>query len=152
MERADNWEFIVADELDDFAGCFGSEAFFEVVDAVIFAGFVGKALDAVEVISFVFMLDGVFNHMPLDQVLGVVFFHVLLVAAGEQIDNFVAIEDKHGGRERNLTCFGEHVLHFTTLVEEVVHLFVVTQWAIGKIAAVAGGLSNLFEDTELFPF
>ena len=55
-----------ADEFDDTTSFIRGEAFFEVVDAVIFAVFIWEALDAVEIVAFEFMFDGIFDHMPLD--------------------------------------------------------------------------------------
>lgn len=81
------------------AGLVVGKAFFEVVDAVIFGVGVGEAADSVEVVALETVFGGVFDHVPLDEVLGVVFFHVFFIATREKIDNFVAVEEKHGGAE-----------------------------------------------------
>ena len=96
VERLIDWELVSADEFDDAASFVAGEAFFEIVDAVIFFRFIREALDTVEVIGFVFIFRGVFDHVPLDEVLGVVVFHVLFVAAGIEVDDFVAVEHEHG--------------------------------------------------------
>ena len=87
-----------ADKFGDTAGFFRGKTFFKIVDAVIFAGFVRQALDAVEIISLEAMLDSVLDHVPLDQILGVVVFHVFLITTGKQIYHLFAVEHEHGGR------------------------------------------------------
>ena len=141
-----NRESVGADELDDAAGCFGSEAFFEIVDAVIFGRLIWEALDAVEVVGFEFMLEGVFNHVPLDEILGVVVLHVLLITTGEKINDLVAVGDEHGRGERDIVCFGDEELHLAFGVEEVVHLLIIAQWTVSKVAAVTGGFGDLLEN------
>ena len=84
-----------ADELDDVA----AEAFFEAVDTIIFGVWIGEVTDAVEIVAGEAVLGGVLYHMPLDEVLGVVFFHVGFVAARIEVDDLVAGEHKHGDRE-----------------------------------------------------
>ena len=37
-------------------------------------------------------------------------------------------------------------------MEEVIHLLVIGEGAVGEAAAVASFFGDLFEDTELFPF
>ena len=74
------------------------KAFFEFVNAVVFV-ISRKTMNAIKIVAFVVVVCGVFNNVPLEFVLSVVIFHVLLVAAGEQINYFVAVEDEHGGRE-----------------------------------------------------
>ena len=91
------WQLVRAEKFDNAAGVFGGKTFFEVVDAVIFAGFVGEALDAVEVVDFEAVLRSVLNHIPLNGILGVVFAHIFFVAAGEKIESFIAIEHEHSG-------------------------------------------------------
>lgn len=92
-------QFVGADEFDDFA-MLSIEAFFEFIDTVEFA-VLRQAGDAVEIVAFEFVGCGVFDDIPLDGVLGVVFFHVLLVAAGEKIDYLVAVEHEHSSGERS---------------------------------------------------
>ena len=124
-----------------------AEAFFEFIDTVIFGGGVGEALDAVEVVATKMMVGGVFNHVPLDGVLGVI-IHVFFIRAREEIDNFVAIEHKHGGREWGDFAFdggfGEDEFDFWA--EKVVHDLVIREGLVGKIAALAGGGGDAFED------
>lgn len=98
VKRLVDGEFEGAEEFDD-AAIVGAEAFFEIIDAVVGIGFVGKSVNTIKIINFVFMFSGVFNHVPLDGVLSVEFFHVFLIAAGKKIDCFVAVEHEHGGRE-----------------------------------------------------
>lgn len=85
-----HWEFVSADHLYHLA----TEAFFEFINTVVLALF-GEAVDAIEVVAFEAFLGGVFDHVPLEFVLSVVVFHILLVATGEEIDDFVAVEHKH---------------------------------------------------------
>lgn len=92
-----NWHLLGADELGDVAGCIRGKAFFEGVDAVIFGSLLGQTLNTVEIIAFEMMLGGVFDHVPLDGVLSVVFFHILFIGAGKEIYYFVAVGHKHGG-------------------------------------------------------
>ena len=84
VEGLIDWELVSADEFDDAAGVVTGEAFFEIVDAVIFFRFIREALDAVEVVGFVFIFRGVFDHVPLNEVLGVVVFHILHPHRGSQ--------------------------------------------------------------------
>lgn len=77
-----------------------SETFFKIVDAVIFGIDVRKTVDAVKIVFLKAVLGSVFNHVPLNGVLGIVVFHVFFVAAAKEVDDFVAVEDKHGGTER----------------------------------------------------
>ena len=100
VEGLVDWKFVGADELDDSAGVVRCEAFFEIVDAVFFARLIWEALDAVEVVGSVFVLRGVFDHVPLDEVLGIVIFHVLFVAARIEVDDFVAVEHEHSHGQR----------------------------------------------------
>lgn len=86
------------DKFGDTAGFIRSETFFEVINTVIFAGFIWQALDAVEIVALEAMLDSVFDHVPLDQILGVVVFHVFLITTGKQIYHLIAVEHEHGGR------------------------------------------------------
>ena len=85
-----------ANEFNDTTGFWGSETFFEFANAV--AGFAGirEILDTVKIVNLEFMFGGVFNHVPLDGILGVVFFHVFFVAAGVEINDLVAVKDEHG--------------------------------------------------------
>ena len=117
------------------AGLVVGKAFFEVVDAVIFGVGVGEAADTVEVVALETMLSGVFNHVPLDEILGVVFFHVFFIATREKIDNFVAVEEKHGGAEGCRGSFCQQELGFAFFVKEVVHLFVIAEGAVLETAA-----------------
>ena len=84
-------ELVGADKLENLAG----EAFFEFVDAVSMR-VVGETVDAVEIIAFVAVVDGVLHHVPLDGILGVVVVHVFFIAPREEIDDLVACEHKHG--------------------------------------------------------
>ena len=100
VERLIDWELVSADEFDDAAGVVTGEAFFKIVDAVIFFRFIREALDTVDVIGCKFVLRGVFDHVPLNEILGVVVFHVLFVAAGIEVDDLVAVEHKHSHGQR----------------------------------------------------
>ena len=102
VERFIDGEVERADEFDNVPVGAGGEAFFKFVDAVEVAVF-GETGDAVEVVSLEFVLRGVLDHVPLDEILGVVFFHVLFIAAGKEVDDFVAVGHEHGGRERDRT-------------------------------------------------
>ena len=42
------------------------KTFFEAVDAVVRAGWIGEATDAVKIIALKVVVGGVFNHVPLD--------------------------------------------------------------------------------------
>lgn len=132
-----------AEEFDDAA----AKAFFEFIDTVIFGGGVGEALNAVEIVATKMVVGGVFNHVPLDGVLGVI-IHVFFVGAREEIDNFVAIEHKHGSGERGGVAvdggFGEDEFDFWA--EKVVHGLVIRERLVGEIAALAGGGGDAFED------
>ena len=97
VERPIDGQFVSAEKFGDAAGGFRGKTFFEIVDAVVFRIRIGETVDAVEIVAFEVVLGGVFDHVPLDEALGVVFFHIFFVAAGKQINCFVAIEDKHGG-------------------------------------------------------
>ena len=170
VERLIDWELVSADEFDDAAGVVTGEAFFKIVDAVIFFRFIREALDAVEVVGFKFVLRGVFDHVPLDEVLGVVVFHVLFVAAGIEVDDLVSVEHKHsytegyqryiflgtlprarrhGPRSLRICPVGKYAprksifwypshkkFDFTFFVEEVVHVLIVTEGAVFKMAAI----------------
>ena len=113
-------QFVRAEKFGDAAGGFRGKTFFEIVDAVVFGIWIGEAVDAVEIVTFEVVLGGIFDHVPLDEVLGVVFFHIFFLAAGEQIDNFVAVEDEHGGRDWQLICcrcLGDKELYFPSVGE-----------------------------------
>ena len=96
VKRLADGKFICADELDNVAGVTRGETFFEFIDAVKVAVF-GQTRDAIEVVTFEVVLGGVFNHVPLDGVLGVIIFHVLFVATTEEVDDLGAVEHEHGG-------------------------------------------------------
>ena len=83
-------EFVSTNHLNHLA----AEAFFEFIDTV-WVVVVWEAVDAVEVVAFEVFLGSVFYHVPLEFVLGVVVLHILLIAAGEQINHLVAVEHKH---------------------------------------------------------
>ena len=93
-------KLIGAEKFNNFA-ILGAKALFEGINTV--AGFLGvwQALNTIKIVSFEVIFDGVLYHVPLDGVLGVVFFHIFRVATGEEIDNFIAVSDEHGSTERN---------------------------------------------------
>lgn len=133
-----NWgegEFKRADEFDDVT----TETFFEFVDAIVGMCGIGETLDAIKVIAFEIVLGGVFDHLPLDGVLGVV-GHVLLVGAGEEIDDFVAIKEEHGGGEvgglAGNVGFGKEKLNL--VAEKLVHILIIGEVAIGEVATFGG--------------
>ena len=108
VEGVVDWGFVGAEELGDVAGGLGSEAFLEIVDTVVWAGLVGEALDTVEVITLEAVFSGVFDHVPLNEVLGVVFFHVLLVATRKEVNDFGAVGHEHSGGQRCRTVLLGH--------------------------------------------
>lgn len=71
-----------------------AKAFFKFINTV-FGAFIRETVDAVKIITFEMFFGGVFYHVPLELVLGVVVFHVLFIAAREKIDHFGAVEHKH---------------------------------------------------------
>ena len=80
-------KFERADELDDMT----AEALFEAVDAVTWdSGAGGESLETIEVVAPKTVFESVFDHVPLDEILSVVFFHVGLVAARIEVDNLGA--------------------------------------------------------------
>ena len=78
-----------ADKFEDVAVLGGIEAFLELVDAVKLAVF-WQVVDAVEVVALKPVRCGVFDDVPLDEVLGVVVFHILLIGAAKEVDDFGA--------------------------------------------------------------
>ena len=70
-------ELVGADELNDVA----AEAFLKIVDAVVWTGGIGKTVDAIEIIMLKAVLGGIFYHVPLNEVLCIIFAHVAFVAA-----------------------------------------------------------------------
>ena len=142
IEGLTDGELVGTDKFDNLA----AKALFEIVDTVILAGGVGEAVDAIEIVAAEVVLGGVFNHMPLDEILGVVVAHVFFVAAGKEVDNLVAVEHEHGGRERGgapvYVGFGEDEFGFAARSEEVVHLLVVAERPIGEMATLAGGFGD----------
>ena len=92
MQFVEHWldgGLVGAEKLDDVAGGFRGEAFFEVVDAV-FSILGWEGMDAVEIVNVIVMGGGVFDNLPLDKILGVVIFHIALITAAKEIDDCVA--------------------------------------------------------------
>ena len=109
-------------------------------------------MNAVKIIAFKIVFCGIFDNIPLDGILGVI-IHIFFIGSGEKINDFVAIEHKHGGREGNgLTVnsgFGEK--EFNLVAEEIKHTFVIGKGFIGEIAAFAGGGGDFFESWKFRP-
>ena len=65
-------ELVSTEEFNNTPGFSGSEAFFKFIDTV--AGFcrIWQTLNAVEIVAFEFVFEGILDHVPLDGVLGVV--------------------------------------------------------------------------------
>ena len=70
-------ELVGAEELDYVA----TETFFKIVNAIVWAGGVGETVDAIEIIMLKAVLGGIFYHVPLNEILGIILAHVAFVAA-----------------------------------------------------------------------
>lgn len=66
VEEGGERGFVGANKLSYTTGFFGGKTFFEVVDAVVFGAWIGEAVDAVEIVALEAVVDGEFDHVPLD--------------------------------------------------------------------------------------
>lgn len=97
------------------------------------------------------MFCGVFNHVPLIGVLGIIFFHVSFVATREKVNDLVTIKHEHSGAQWGELAwsgvvevgFGQEEFDLIFGVEEVVHLLVVRKRFISEVAAFGGRFGDL---------
>lgn len=66
VEEGGERGFVGANKLSYTAGFFGGKTFFEVVDAVVFGTWIGKTVDAVEIVTLETLIGCEFDHVPLD--------------------------------------------------------------------------------------
>jgi len=95
VENRVNREFEGADELDDVTSGVRGKALLKLIDTVG-VGVVRKTGDTIEIVAPETMLGGILNNMPLNQILGIIVLHVLLIAAAKEVDDLVAGKQEHG--------------------------------------------------------